>query len=273
MRSRGYVFTLNNYTEQEVDDLRHCGSKYLIFGKEIGENGTPHLQGYMWFATLKSLKQMKKISPRAHFEAQRGSFEQAIDYCKKDGSFEERGTAPMSRKEKGDTGAKRRREKNLSCIEKDLSQLVEDGTISINEVAVIKRAKHLLLNDGEPYSAEDVRGEWFYGPPGTGKSHKARQDNPGAYIKQQDAYWDDYEGEEVVILDDFDFSGLGHYLKIWADKYPCKGKVKHMPSIPLKHKKLIITSNYLPEELWPDNEAMTKAVRRRFKITHFNKLH
>jgi len=69
------VFTLNNYTPEEVESLKICGSKYLIFGKEIGDSGTPHLQGYMWFPTLKSLKQVKSINPRAHWEQQKGSFE------------------------------------------------------------------------------------------------------------------------------------------------------------------------------------------------------
>ena len=122
MRCRGYVFTLNNYTEEDVEALRQTqGSKYLLFGKEVGENGTPHLQGYVYFKNKKSFKQVKTLlGDRYHIEAQRGSCEQAIDYCKKDGDYEEIGNPPLSKKEKSEKGVKRRREKNEACLNSNL---------------------------------------------------------------------------------------------------------------------------------------------------------
>jgi len=47
MRFRNIVFTLNNYTDDEYNNLlNHKEFKYVIIGKEIGEKGTPHLQRY-----------------------------------------------------------------------------------------------------------------------------------------------------------------------------------------------------------------------------------
>jgi len=44
---RNFVFTLNNYSEEEHETLLKCDSfKYIIIGREIGDSGTPHLQGY-----------------------------------------------------------------------------------------------------------------------------------------------------------------------------------------------------------------------------------
>jgi hypothetical protein len=60
---------------------------------------------------------------------------------------------------------------------------------------------------------------------------------------------------------------LGHYLKIWGDKWPCTGEVKGS-TVPLMHTAIIITSNYTPEELWPDDDELLKAIRRRFKVEH-----
>lgn len=42
-----FVFTLNNWTEEEYGHLERfaSGTKWFVMGKEVGENGTPHLQG------------------------------------------------------------------------------------------------------------------------------------------------------------------------------------------------------------------------------------
>lgn len=47
-RSRKWTLTLNNYTEEQRTALLDLPSlAYAIIGKETGENGTPHLQGYL----------------------------------------------------------------------------------------------------------------------------------------------------------------------------------------------------------------------------------
>lgn len=45
------------------------------------------------------------------------------------------------------------------------------------------------------------------------------------------------------MLEDLDDACLGHYLKIWADKWECTGEVKG-DTIPLLHEKFVITSNF-----------------------------
>lgn len=96
MAPRRYCFTLNNFApedEQRLKDLAESDRvKYLVYGRESGNSGTPHLQGFVIFnssvvlATAKAL-----ISSRAHLEATRGTTQQASDYCKKDGDYVEFG--------------------------------------------------------------------------------------------------------------------------------------------------------------------------------------
>ena len=86
-RSRAYCFTLNNYSEQELSSLLSTPCTYLVVGKEEGAEGTPHLQGYIYFPNGKTLSSLKKISPRAHWELAKGDSLQNYNYCTKDGDL------------------------------------------------------------------------------------------------------------------------------------------------------------------------------------------
>lgn len=67
-----------------------------------------------------------------------------------------------------------------------------------------------------------------------------------------------------MLLDDFDEGGaaLSHLLKIWADEYGNKSEAK-FGNVPLTYKHFVITSNFLPDELWPSGVTL-EAIRRRF---------
>lgn len=105
--SRSWCYTINNFTEEDRNGLRALKCSYNVFGYERGDEGTPHLQGYVQLATQKTLSAMKKIMPRAHLEIRKGTIDQAVDYCKKEGDFEEFGKKPMTQKEKGNENKKR----------------------------------------------------------------------------------------------------------------------------------------------------------------------
>lgn len=93
--ARNWCFTLNNYTEdeiQQIESLHPTSASYLCFGKETGKEGTPHLQGYVQLSTKKTLASVKKLIPRAHLEVAKGSPAQNKLYCSKEGDFREYGS-------------------------------------------------------------------------------------------------------------------------------------------------------------------------------------
>lgn len=84
--------TVNNYTDDDEEQIKSfCieeNVKYAIFGKEIGENGTRHLQGFVHLHRKVRLNTIKKnISKTGHFEIARGTDDENQEYCKKDGDL------------------------------------------------------------------------------------------------------------------------------------------------------------------------------------------
>lgn len=83
-KHRNWFFTLNNYTEEDIKMLVHKFSleKFYRFQKEVGKNGTKHLQGMVKMKEGHKLDYMKKINERAHWEVCK-NVNAAANYCKK----------------------------------------------------------------------------------------------------------------------------------------------------------------------------------------------
>lgn len=99
VQSTRWVFTINNPTDEDRNHVAELGvhqlRKYLIVGRETGESGTPHLQGFVVFTRGLTRTRVSRLLPRAHLEPARGTSAQAADYCKKDGDFDEYGECPL----------------------------------------------------------------------------------------------------------------------------------------------------------------------------------
>lgn len=106
VRSNRICFTLNNYSEEEcqqfVDILNNLSKniEYSIIGKEVGANGTPHLQGFIHFhhsflkakdGTLTKWRSLIPALARAHMESAFGTDDQSRNYCAKENVFLELG--------------------------------------------------------------------------------------------------------------------------------------------------------------------------------------
>lgn len=87
-QSRKWCFTLNNFTDEEYSKvLNYVKNKKYIIGKEIGENGTPHLQGFFYSKSPMAFSVLKKVNSRWHLEKAVGSFDSNVKYCAKDNNF------------------------------------------------------------------------------------------------------------------------------------------------------------------------------------------
>ena len=85
--ARHWCFTLNNHNNEDIKLISSNSSKIkrFVFQEEIGENGTPHLQGYLELkGKKKRFNYVKSIlGPRAHIEVV-NNINAQIAYCCKD---------------------------------------------------------------------------------------------------------------------------------------------------------------------------------------------
>ena len=84
--AKRWCFTFNNYTDADISSIvpditRLCD--YAIIGAEVGESGTPHLQGYVEFKT--KVRPLSCGFPSMNWEKCKGNRASNTAYCSKDG--------------------------------------------------------------------------------------------------------------------------------------------------------------------------------------------
>ncbi|AXQ65767.1 MAG: helicase [Cressdnaviricota sp.] len=266
---RNFTITVNNPTEEDVTLLDTVPCKYIVYGNEVGESGTPHKQGTIIFKSQKTLSAaIKSLPRRAHVEVCKHLFK-SIEYCKKDGDVIERGEPPKTKEDQGNM-EKERWANFISLAEQDRLEEIDPK----DRVKHYRAAEYFRSEGAKKRRLEDTeeRMEWYYGPSGTGKSRKARSENPAAYLKMCNKWWDGYADEDCVIIEDFDkkHDVLAHHMKIWGDRYDFlaehKGGAKR-----IRPKKIIVTSNYHPKDIWTQVSDL-EPILRRFKCVHFGSI-
>lgn len=268
-KHRAWTFTLNNYTEESYEAIKAIDCKYLVVGKEVGDSGTPHLQGYIVFSNQRRMSALQKMIPQGpHLEAAKGNSLQNYEYCSKDGDFFEKGERPATPKEKGQNEKKRYAEAWETAKTGDIEDI--DADIRMRLYGTIKRIRADYQQ--QPASLEALDFWWFFGASGTGKSRTARSENPVYYVKNKNKWWDGYVDQPCVIIEEWNpdvVGALNQMLKEWCDHHPFCAETKGNTTC-LRPPKIIITSNYTLEECFSsDPVGLLAPLQRRLKVRNF----
>lgn len=295
-RLKSIVFTINNYSDEDVEKLKGMSdiAKCMIAAKEIGESGTPHIQG---FAELKCAKTRsalaKKYLPRAWIMKARGDGRQNFAYCKKGTQSKEEwqrdGVDGLRYGDDVDVvveigepiGSGRR-----SDIERAVETLKDGATIQETAFEhpevffkyphAVKQYRAMCVAPRDEKPEVIVR----WGHAGLGKTHYAKKmDWPGERcytwdptLKGSHVVWfDGYDFEKKVILEEFRPGSLPYaQLLRLLDKYDAKVQVKGFVT-EFVATKIVITSPVHPRAWYPNlmkGDGIEQLLSRIDKIYH-----
>jgi len=270
-KANRWCYTLNN--PEFPIPWNETTQLYHIYGKEIAPGtGTPHHQGFICFKNQKYLTQVKELNDKAHWEIAKGTNQQASDYCKKENDFVEKGNLPIEPARLGN--------KANAVKWRTINDLAKSGNLAEIDIQYPKvwntsyrNLKSIKVDHMKPLAdLDEPCGVWLYGASGAGKTLKARTDYPDAYLKLPNKWWDGYQGEANVIIDDVDLNHayMGYHLKIWSDRYSHLAEVKGS-TIVVRPRKIIITSQYRIKDIWKNEPETISALSRRFKEVYVDR--
>lgn len=278
--SKRWVFTWNNYDEESEERLKEFSEEceWLIYGREEAPStGTKHLQGFIHLKKYVRGSYLLNKFDGVWFNKAKGNDDENEKYTKKEGDYVEYGSKPLT----GGQSTKKKWEKAKECaIEGRIDDVDADIYVRyIKNLEYIAR-KRKLTEDHSDWTDDDLKKHrlWLYGETGTGKSHMARKiakelgcDHP--YMKALNRWWDNYDGESVVIIEEADpkrCEMLGYYFKQWLDKYDFKPETKggHINNISPEY--IIVTSNYSIDECFTqcqDSEPIHRRITEHQKFS------
>ena len=151
---------------EDYNKILELNYKYIIIGDEIGESGTPHLQGYIQFSSPTSFNTIKHHIPQGHIEKAKGNARQNFEYCSKQRIMFERGERPAQGKRKDIDTIKEYIE---TTTNPNMSDIIDNHATSLQS---IRLAETLLKYKEKPRTTRPIC-IWYYGDTGTGKTARA----------------------------------------------------------------------------------------------------
>lgn len=268
---RNCAVTFNNYPEDFDPAVFQQICKYYVMGKEISKTKTPHLQCYLEFNGPTRKKRIQALfRSKVHVERRhkKSTPLQASNYCKKgegedfahqkNPDFVEYGTLSTPGK-RNDIHKLRQAVQSGSSL---LTLYNEHDAMYKYHRAAKDHRLQLQMQDKKFTPMQII---CLYGPAGAGKTRASTDQFPDIFhVPSVNPLWfDGYDGEETILIDDFygamDYSQLLKILDGYRFSVPIKGGF-----VWKQWTRVIITSNRHPNTWYPHHDF--SALERRFDL-------
>lgn len=277
--SCSFCFTVNNYTEEDIAWFEQTDIfKYVCFGKEVAPSTlTPHLQGYFEFQNgFRKSEEACAIFLQRHgcpckpsLHMRKGTQEQAITYCEKDGVFWEKGNRPRGQGRRSDIEAATDILSNGGSMQ-EVAQSLPSVFVKFHRGL---REYQLITQTRRNWKTEIY---WLWGPTGSGKSRWAWESFPDAYMKQSTTkWWCGYVDQDTCIIDDFRPTKelQFNFILNLFDRYPLLLETKG-GQVQCLFKTIIVTCPFSPDQMlthleWVGIEQGNQLKRRIDHVIEF----
>lgn len=261
-KARSIVFTI--YDLSVTDRLRAYAQtecKYMRFGHEVcPTTNRPHLQGWLQWTNPRMVGEFWQQFGHPHVQPRRGTVEHNQLYTSKEKDFEEFGTPPSQGK---------RTDWTTAVAQLRTQRVVDVVDSQPHLLPAIRALERYQTLSRQPPKDRDVRVLYIYGTSGCGKTRSIHAAFPDAYWKPNGEWWDGYDNQEVVVLDDF-YGDIQHaqLLRV-LDRYPLRVPVKG-GFTPANWTTVIISSNANLEDQYSAfyGERRQPFYRRIHRVIH-----
>jgi len=256
--AKTWMYTLNNWTDEELIDLlpENLECSKHVCGSEVGEQGTPHLQGRITFRKTYTFNMWKKLNPRLSVRKARYV---ECNYERKEGNvlidFDNREQGKRSDLDAGCDIIKR------GGSMREVADSVPGTFVRYHKGFMALKCQLIVPRNEVPTVTV------FYGKTGSGKSRAARVATDAdryVWFPQMGKWFDGYVGQSDIIMEEFRGQlPLGMLLSL-LDRYDCKVEYKG-GIMEFAATNIVITSPIHPREWYEKccNEDIWKQLDRR----------
>jgi hypothetical protein len=251
MKSRNYVFTVNNYTQKMLKQFEKVAKScekhnYICYGLEVGDKKkTKHIQAYIQLADSQRFTflhkyfnlQKKGKLDKFHIEPAKGSLDDNKKYTSKSGDWYEFGEP----KKQGARNDLSRLKKAVAESPRSIVKIIKEDVENNQQLRFIQNLQPFYLEHRTPDLPPKVY--WIYGKSGIGKTKLVFDSfDEVCSVSNYDWIGTGYLQQQCLLFDDFRKGDIPfHILLKITDRYPFTLFYKG-GSIPLNSEYIIFTS-------------------------------
>lgn len=284
-QSRKFLITMNNPSEKGFDidkmlDLANSlkGLVYACVSLEIGaREQTPHTHLFVYYQNPKAWKTMVNTFKGADVECSRGTCKQNREYVFKLGKWitTEKGTTSVGGQQK-EIGTLPEEKECYDPQKELLYNLIKQGCSDyeiINnypqfmfDLSNIQRCRLIIRQEEFKTTWRDLEVVYIYGTTGAGKSRYVMEIYGYENVFRVTDYihpFDTYEGQDIIMFEEFNSSLRINDVLNYLDGYPCKLPARYSDKQAC-YTKVYITTNISLEKQYPNVQQEQRQVWEAF---------